>query len=510
MNFSVRFISLVLILIAVTISGLSCLRLDEISDLTLEESNPFLAFPLATVEVSSDDFIEELQKTADVRLNEDNIYTAFFQSDPFVQNKQDLFPKTTFGLPIPILDSVVSLPVPILEETSLSKGILKGDQLIFALNSNESDEVTVTMKIDELTKNGEVFNTTFSIPFDGEAPSAITTEPIDLDGFEVDFSRQFLTLQYDARNESGDRIVLPISFAQITAFDFSYLEGNIATSEIPLGVQTIDIDIQDTLIAGNYQFENPKIHFKIANSFGIPIGIRVKEVFIIGANLERKRLESSLFSGIINLQFPQFDQQGLIISDQITFDKNNSNVLAVARDDITSIEYDLDVIINPDNLKDALFFVLDSSRAVVNAEVEMSFNATVENVTVQKSVNIDPIGLDTLSYLRLKLVVENGIPFSFEPSLLLEDSVSGNSLRLTSQAMSSIVPAPTDMSGKVVEVSQNTLYFELNEQQLEQVGLMNLLTVELKMQSPEQGNLPAIIQPGQVMKVRVGAEANFK
>ena len=496
--------------IVLVISALSCLDLAEITELRLDETSPTIAFPLARVEILSDDFIAELQKTADVRINQEDIYTAFFHSDPFIQDKQDLFPKTNFGLPIPILDSVVSLPVPIIEESILNKAILKGDQLIFALNSNEQEEVIVRVKIAELSKNGEPFTAAFTIPFDGAIPSTLTTEPIELEGFEVDFSKQFLTLQYDARTEDGRRIVLPLSFAQITAFDFSYIEGTIGTSEVPLGLESIDIDIQDTLVAGEYIFLDPKIHFKIDNSFGIPIGIRVKEVFVVADNQQKSTLESDIFNNIILLQYPGFDQMGFSISDQITFDQNNSNIREVTQTNITAIEYDLDVIINPDDLKDVLFFVLDSSKATVTAEVEMSFNAKVENVTVEKSVDIDLESLDTLSYLRLKMVVENGIPLSFEPAITLIDTLSDLNFALEATPSAFINSAEVNLDGMVQNSSLNVVYYELTKDQLLGAIDMKKLNLRLKMQSPNQGSLPAIIKPGLIMKVRVGAEAKLQ
>jgi hypothetical protein len=492
------------------LGALACLNIDELADLELEDSQPFLAFPLVNMQISSDDLIAELQKSTDISLNEDNIYTAFFTSDSFVQSKQDLFPKTVFGLPIPIFDSVVTLPVPIVDQTVLTRGVLKGDQLIFAFNSNETTDVLVTIRIADLSKNGQPLTATFVIPFDGAAPSSLTTAPIELDGFEVDFSKGSLTLQYDARRPDNSRVVLPLSFAQITAFDFSYLEGTIGQSEIPLGLQSIDIDIQDSLIEGTYQFEDPRIHFKIDNSFGIPIGIKVKEVFVVLSTMERQQLESSLFDELIFLEYPRFEQMGMVISDSITFDRNNSNIQQLVQNNIIAIEYDIDVIINPKNERTTQFFVLDTSAAIFNAEVELSFNATVENVSVRKSIDVDLAGLDSLSYLRLKLVAENGIPLSFVTDLLLQDTLTNKEIMLNGTPDSQINSSITTPAGIVESVSENIIYYELDAGQLADAVEYNKLSVVARLQSPLLGSIPTIIKPGQAMIVRIGAEAKLK
>lgn len=488
----------------------ACLRVDQLPDIALENSTPFLAFPLANLEVLSNDFIKELEKDADIRLNEDDIYTVFFTSDSFIQSKDDLFPRTLFGLPVPILDSVVTLPVPAVSELNLSKGILKGDQLIFVFNSSENTDVSLTVSLPDLSLEGKPYTADLIIPFDGAAPSSLTTAPLDLNGYEVDFTNKLLTLRYDARRANGERIVLPLSFAQISAFDFSYLEGSISKTSIPTGLQRIEIDIQDTLIEGDYQFQNPKIHFDIANNFGIPIGIKVKEVFVIGSDLQPHPLVSDLFEEIIQLDYPGFDQKGEVITDRFSFDKTNSNLLDLAQNDIVAIDYDLDIIINPENIPDAQFFVLDSSRAVITAEVELGFDATIEAVRIEKTMGIDLNSLDSVSFLRFKVVIENGLPLSFDPLLILEDSLTALQLPLTESSGLVIESALTDGNGNILESSKNALFYQINQDQISQAVSMNRLKVQLSLQSPESGRIPAIIKPGQMMDVRIGVEAKLK
>src|SRR5690606_27698083 len=181
-------------------------------------------------------------KKTDIRLNDDQVFAAFFRSDSFIQKKDDLFPKTTFGLPIPIVDSVVSLPVPGFSEITLHKGVLKGDQLTFVFNSAETTDIALRVSIPQLLRDENPFLVEYMIPYDGNVPSSVMTPALDLNGYTVDFSDNLLTLWYDARKPDGQRVVLPLSFARISAFDFSYLEGTIARTTLSAGLQRIDID----------------------------------------------------------------------------------------------------------------------------------------------------------------------------------------------------------------------------------------------------------------------------
>jgi len=483
---------------------------DDLALLELEFVEQFLAFPVGSVELVSDDLIEELAKEVKIELNEDEIFTAFFRSKPIVRDKEDLFPRTEFGIPIPILDSVVSLPIPLLEEAELDRGILKGDEVVFVFNSTEEERVDVKVSIEELTKDGLPLVLNYVIEPSGSGTTFFTSEPIDLDGYSVDFSGGSMTMRYDARLPGGQRIIFPLSFVQISALDFSYLEGTISRSSFASESDRIDIDIQDSLIAGSYQFQNPKIHFDVQNSFGIPIGIRVKTVTMVSEDLRRTPLVSSLFDQVILLEYPDFDQKGTTIHDQFTFDKSNSNIVDVATDDVIAVEYELDVVIHPDESSTTDFFVLDSSAAIVSALFELSFDAKVEDVRVKRSIGVDLQTLDSLSYLRLKMVVDNGIPLSFSPVFTLRDTVTNDSLLLQSDPRAEILTAVTDEFGDVLTVSTSTLYYELPENQLLDILKMNQLEADITLQSPTDGNSATRMRPCQTLDIRIGAEAKIR
>src|SRR5690606_22659895 len=197
-------------------------------------------------------------------------------------------------------------------------------------------------------------------------------------------------------------------------------------------------------------------------------------------------------------------------TDRITFDRTNSNLPDLARNDIVAIDYDLDVIINPDDLSGARFFILDTSQTVITAEVELGFDATIRQASVEKLVDIDLTALDSVRYLRLKLVAENGIPLSFDPVLILRDTNSQEELTLSESEGNMIESAQTDEAGNHVSTTQNVLYFEMDEERVVLARTMNQLSLILTIQSPAGGDLPARIKPGQTTAVKIGAEAKLQ
>ncbi len=222
--------------------------------------------------------------------------------------------------------------------------------------------------------------------------------------------------------------------------------------------------------------------------------------------MEPQPLISALFNETIDLQFPGFDQMGQVITDRISFDKTNSNIDELAQDNIVSIDYNLDIIINPENQEESQFFVLDTSKAVITAEVELSFDARISKIQIEKTVAIDLETLDSLTYLRLKLVAENGIPLSFSPTLVLQDSLTQSAISLSETNGVIIESALVDALGNLISPSENVLFYTVREEQIKEAAAMNQLKLILTIQSPLEGEVPAKIKSGQGIEVRIGAE----
>ncbi len=485
----------------------SCLHKSDFGDLTIESSNPILAIPLVTGSITSEDLIEEMRKTASVIVNDQGVYAAQFHSEPFIQTKSDIFPKIIVGLPIPILDNPVSLPVTSLANATISKATLSGDQLIFILNSRDTTDVVVDISIPNLSKGGEIFTMQYMIPFSGTVPSNFTSSPIDLSGYDVAVTDGTLRLEYKALRPDGKETELALSFVSINALDFSFLEGQIGSASLPTGLQSIDVNISDTLLEGSYRFEDPKMHFDITNSFGIPLAIQVNQVYLESKSGEQKQVESILFDQTFRIAHPSIDQIGETVTTRITFDKSNSNVVDLVQVDIAKIWYDVNILTNPDNSL-ANFFLTDSSLAKLTATIDLSFAATIRDIGVQHKAEVFLQEIDSLSEGRIKVFVENGIPLSFAPSFEFF-ARNGFKVPLPSTG-SSIAAARTDSEGMVLAPVTSSLYYSVNQEMIQDLTKMDSVRVDLRLQSPLSGTTPSVIKPGQRLDFGIGIEAHLR
>ncbi len=470
--------------------------------------NPHLAVPLLQGVITTDELVDQIRENADIVVNPEGVYAVEFYADPFIRTKTDLFPKITFDLPVPLLDTVTSLPITVFPDATISRAIFSGDEMFFILNSDLEEDIRVRIEIPELQRDGETFSFEYTIPFDGSSPSSLTTPRIDLSGYELDAGNGLVSLRYDARKVDGSRVQLPLSFVRVNAFDFAYLEGKIGKITVPTDLQSIEIDIEDTLVDGTYHFEDPKIHFDLHNSFGVPIGVRVKSLYLVTDQGEQREIVSPLFDQIFLLNYPQLDQVGLTVSDRITFDKTNSNILDLITAEINEIVYNLDIITNPDDEIDE-FFLTDSSKAVLDATLNLSFAAIVEEVSASRTAVVFLEDIDTLSEGRVKVFVDNGMPLSFQPKLLFFRA-SGNNLPLDVEDNRVVASAITDDLGNVIGSRSTAIYYTLNRMQIRDISLMDSVRATLTIQSPQGGLDPAIIKPGQFLEFGVGIEAKLR
>jgi len=481
--------------------SLGCLKKEDFSGLTIKSASPTLAIPLLQTQFSSDQLVDLLD-TLDVTVNAENVFTLNFFADPFVQQANSLIPVLDIGLPIPLFDSVLVVPLPVVNGFALQRASLDGKALLFFLNSSLAEDVEVTVRIPQLQLDGVSFQETYTIK---SPPNQFISDSIQLAGYDLELQGGTFSVHYDARNSSGERIVLPLSFMQLTSFEFNYVEGNISTQIINTGLLTIDVALPDSLVEGEFEVLDPKIHFDLSNSFGVPAGARVKELYTLLEDGSRIDFESPLLAEIIPVGYPTLEEQGDTILQRITFDRNNSNIVELISDDLLTVFYDIDIVLNPSENPEEIFFIDESSIAILDATVELPLEVQIPQVVVRYGVPIRFDDFGDVGDARLKLIAENGIPLGFDP-LLQFLTGGGDRQQLSADPSDVIAPASVNEFGEVVGKISSTLFFPLSSSEVQFITTSDSLMLEVLIMTGAEGMERARLQPGQELNVKVGAE----
>ncbi|MDH3649986.1 MAG: hypothetical protein OEQ53_09895 [Saprospiraceae bacterium] len=496
-------------LLVLTVLG--CLEIDDFPQLELEESSPRLAFPLLQASVLTDDMIDLLADSVSIFLNENGIYTALFEAESFVRTKADLLPPISPGLPIPITDTVVVLPFTSIDSFNLTYFILKGNRIFFVLNTDAVEDVMVTLSIVPLERQGIPFSFTYRIPYSGDKTSTLVTQPIDLNGFEARISNEPIALEYQAQLEDGNSIPLLLSFAQIDAVDFAYIEGTISSTSVFSTEQVLTLDLQNRFVDGEFAFQNPVIHFDVSNSFGLPIAAILRALYVVDSRGTEALLQSDLVNQPIELGFPSLQEIGLTRVARFTFDKSNSNILEIAESDVREIRYELDLLLNPSGDSDQPFFITDSSEVNLQVEAELEFDAFVKSIDLEWLLEVSIPEIDSLEEARLKMVIDNGIPLQFTPQLIFENGQTGDSLLWRSDELGvSIASATVDSFGEVTASSRTISFYTLSREDIVILRSADKLKAFFELVSPRDGSHPARIRPRQQLDLMLGMEAKLR
>ncbi len=483
---------------------IGCLKSDDFSDIEFRTSNPILAFSLLETSVSSDDLVALVDSMAVV---ENDIYELTFEADPYSQQPGDLLGPIQLGLPFPILDTSIAVPIPTIDGLLVRQADLKGESLIFTLNAASSDTLWVEFFLPALELDGVPFREMFVIPPSLSVPSFVSA-PISIAGYTLDLSEGLFPISYYAQDEEQQRRELGLSFIQLTGLDFSYVQGNIAQQTIPTGLQSIQLDLPDSLIQGDLTFIRPELKFNIRNSFGIPVGIRVLELYAQSVDGTQQPLTSALFDEVVEVPYPRLSERGDTASQEIILNAANSNIAEVLDPEVRTLFYNVEIVINPASMTTDDFFVSEASIAILEAEVVLPLQVDVVSLSIDYRLPLDIEPIEGVEELRLKLYAENGIPLDFEPKLQFANL--GSEVVLQEETAGLVAAAQTDGQGVVVGSTTSELFFEVSASALDLINTADSVGLLMNIGSNQMGNDGVQISPGQVLFLGLGVEAKLQ
>lgn len=480
----------------------SCLKSEDFSNLELQPLKPTLAFALLSTQVSSDDLVGLLDSAAAVEA--DGVFRLRFEAERFIQSTDDLLPALDFNLPIPIVDTLTTIPLPTLLGFQVSRAELTGESVVFTFNSDIRDTVILTVEVPVLEREGEVFSKTFILDPASGPFSSFTSDPISIAGYTLDLSSNTLQLRYTAITGAGERVRLPLSFVQITGLDFGFVQGGLGRIAIPSGLQAVPFDLPDSLLSGDIGFLRPELKFSITNSIGIPIAVRALQLYVTNSDGSVTNIESSLFQAPIAIDFPSLAERGATVRQEIVLDNSNSNLADVLTPSVRELAYEVEVIANPDDSQRLDYFLTDTSAAslLASLEVPLDVNVGLVNINYALPVQIDTI--EDVTSLRLKLFVDNGIPLAFAPKIGFTGP--GTSISLAEENGSEIRAAQTNDDGSVAQSEISELFFDLPGNQLDQLANVDSVRLQLTLRSSDGLDGRVQIAQDQVMKVGMGVE----
>lgn len=388
------------------------------------------------------------------------------------------------------LPGMEDISISMIEAYQLTGAVAKTAEFKLSFSSTIPLNGTAIITFPGFTKDG--IPKMLSIPFK-ENQKDIQLD-FELNGYTLNFQGQdansfnLIPLSYQLLlDKSSDVIIIKnsdnISISlSLENLELEYIEGYLGQKEIKLnsGAATFPSEFWQQ-IEGSINFADPKIHFLIENSIGIPNEFKVN---FIGINESGDR--QSLNPPIFSVPYPT-QLQNDIKTEKITVDKSNSDIIKfISLPPNQAVEYSAFIDLNPSSLATKeLNRVYPDSYIKLGYEVEVPMQFSTSGIRFNQSFNLDSVTISGLEDGLLRVKYANRIPISFQINTVFKDSISGRIMNTLDPF--TIKAAKTDGQGKAIESNIDFIEIPLSKEFSESLEGANQLYVEGMFVTPNDG-----------------------
>jgi hypothetical protein len=363
------------------------------------------------------------------------------------------------------------------------------------LQTTVKHNLNVTLTFPGLTNNGVPVESSTLFTYNGVIPQVANVQ-IDLTGLEGDFTKggtTFNVMEVEAVTQitgTGQNVVGDETFEfNISTVDkaFENVYGYFGQQQI--AEQTADsvlIRIFQNATEGVFELNNPKINFKMENSFGLPINLNLANLRTINAN-NGQQLPLEGFDPIIPVNFPNSIGESATTNFEMN-SNNTTNINAIIAPTPTYFYYELGVQTNPNGPTGTLNFLENDSKFVLTAEVDLPLDGLAHGFKISDTVDYSFDNPDEIESVMLRLIADNGFPVQVGSQIIALDDNNNVVFTLFDQAENLISPAPVDADGRVINSNKKISDVTLNEAQVNLLGQVKKFIIAAEASTTEYQN----------------------
>ena len=489
----------------------ACQPLEDLDKVEAASFDAEYAVPIASAQLSLRDVLESFEDLNTVFVDEDGLIHFRYQGDLITQNSEAVFDGINAKLnntPIPVLSK--KMPIILGDDTGLEFDhlIFKDGKLNLAAQNRHPDEVTFTITLPQITKDGEPLTDTFDmIAFDGDGFPLPYVKQYDLEGYEAipDPITDSLYIEYELIRSSGEPDTVDFALLTFQDLSFSYMEGYMGI-ESHKGKDTIIIDFFDNYVKGDIYFADPTVTFFVENAFGIPTRSQVNIFEVFTVKDEVLNLEGEYITNGIDFPYPTLDRVGDRDYGEFIFDKNNSNIDTILGAGPIAIHYDVDAITNPDSNTMIRGFLTDSSFYKVRVEVDLPLYGTSFDFIARDTFDLSFDNFGDVKDAEFKLVAENELPLD----VLIQGYMMNDKGEITDSLFTDrqliVASASVDGLGYSVASTEQVTFIDFPADRFEKIRNTKQLEIVASFFTTNEGQQSVYILESQNVNVRIGAK----
>jgi hypothetical protein len=260
-----------------------------------------------------------------------------------------------------------------------------------------------------------------------------------------------------------------------TDIKFKSMFGYIGQHSISIPRDSVDLEIYTHAFAGQAYFEDPKIHLKVNNSYGVPIRLNFTD---FGAY---SRINNTLYNftlpsdcNPLDIAAPNITQVGQVIPTLRTLNKTNTPNLNNAMSNLPRyVFYGVQAQVNPVSTVNNNF-VVDDSKFDVDVEVELPIWGTANYMALQDTGKFDfkdvVENIGDVQWAMFRLNVTNGFPTEVGVQVYFTDSVFNVVDSLFNETKEIIKSGAINSDGKVIQSTLKTTDVVFNRERFKKLS----------------------------------------
>ncbi len=498
----------------------ACNQLEILEDIDKVTYGAEYAIPLINTQISIGELLEDFEENSTLFVDPDGTLRFLYKGNVISQNSDQVFAPfyetlETFSI-IPLFSDNQALPLYDQSGLEIQRIDIKQGEFIYYFRNPHLEPVEVTIRLPQVSKEGEILTFTGTIPpYSGEGEEPFTTNlfsAADITDYLVSpDAAGNIQITYEAKGlESGSPLLLPSAYVSFQEVLFAYAEGFFANQLYPGGSDTIHIDFFENWTQGEVFFKEPKVNFYIENSFGIPTQALVERFEVTTVRSEVLSIRSELVDNGIDFEYPTLDEIGETKSTAFTFTKDNSNIDSLLGAGPVSLFYDVDILTSPGSETDVPGFITDSSFYKVNVEVELPLFGNARNFIARDTFAIDFSGYGEVSEAEFKLVTENNIPLAVDVQGYFQGERGVVLDSLFSEPQRVAQAAPVDTEGFVTQTTEKESFAEFSAERFKPIKGAKQLLIIASFSTTNDGDVPVRVLGNQLVDLRIGAKLKIE
>jgi len=489
----------------------ACVDLGTLNELQSPEYQAEFAVPLFNSEIGIGEILAESPDLDALRIDETGLLHFEYRGAVLRREAAEIFDQISAAFPpvIPILSNDLALPFTIPNGISLDRLDLKAGTLSYYLENPNEAPVDIVVRFPTFVRNGEPLEFMLSLPaYSGSGPRPSLSNqdnPIDIAEYAIVPQNDSVYVNYTATTDMGAEVSVASFLIQMENLSFSYAEGFLGQLLLDGGMDEINIDFFDTYIGGDIYFAEPQVTFEVESAFGVPIQSMVNTFEVSTVDGSTLGVISPLVDNGVNFPFPSLSEVGQSKSESFLFDKHNSNLDKLLGEGPTKVNYDIDVLVNPDNDPNVTGFLTDSSYFSVQMAVDLPLFGTATGFSVNDTIALDLSGYEEVEYAEFKVITENELGIDLLTQVYFIDEQNQVLDSLLDERTQIATGAPVDENGLSTSSQSKTTLIDVNAQRFDKLKAATALVIEFNFSS--ESNSPRYVKliDTQKISIRMGA-----